>query len=35
MIGFIDKKQMYDIVITGKVNASKEWNYCIDVSDEF
>jgi len=28
MIDFIDKKQMYDTVITAKVNASKEWN-CI------
>jgi len=25
---FIDKKQMHDSVITGKVNAFKEWN-CI------
>jgi len=28
MIDFIGKKQMYDSVITGKINASKEWN-CI------
>jgi len=28
MIDFIDKKQMHDSVITGKVNAFKEWN-CI------
>jgi len=28
MIDFIDKKHMYDSGITGKVNASKEWN-CI------
>jgi len=28
MIGFIDKKQMYESVITGKVNVYKEWN-CI------
>jgi len=28
MIDFINKKQMYESVITGKVNASKEWN-CI------
>jgi len=28
MIDVIDKKQMYDSVITGKVNACKEWN-CI------
>jgi len=28
MINLIDKKQMYNSVITGKVNASKEWN-CI------
>jgi len=26
MIIVIDKKQMYDSVITGKGNASKEWN---------
>jgi len=26
MIDFIDKKQMYDNAITGKINASKEWN---------
>jgi len=31
MINFIDKKQMYDIVITGKENASKEWNYIISM----
>jgi len=28
MINVIDKKQMYDSVIMGKENASKEWN-CI------
>ena len=28
MIEFIDKKQIYDSVISGKVNVSKEWN-CI------
>jgi len=28
MIDVIDKKQMYDSVITGKENASKEW-HCI------
>jgi len=28
MINVIDKKQMYDSVITAKENASKEWN-CI------
>jgi len=39
MINAIDKKQMYDNVIMGKENASKECNCCIinhtDVSDEF
>jgi len=28
MVNVIDKKQMYDSVIMGKENASKEWN-CI------
>jgi len=28
MTDFVDKKQMYDSVITGTVNAYKEWN-CI------
>ena len=28
MIDFMDKKQMYNSVIAGKVNASKKWN-CI------
>jgi len=28
MIDFINKKQMYDSVFTGKVNFFKEWN-CI------
>ena len=27
MISAIDKKQMYDSVITGGKNASKEWNW--------
>jgi len=31
MIDVIDKKQMYDIVITGKENASKEWNCTISM----
>ena len=26
MTDFVDKKQMYDSVITGTVNAYKEWN---------
>jgi len=29
MINFIDKKRMYNSVIMGKENASKEWNYII------
>jgi len=29
MTNFIDKKQMYDSVITGKENASQEWNYIL------
>ena len=36
IIDVVDKKQMYDSVITGKENASKEWNciisYYIDES---
>jgi len=35
MINVIDKKQMYDSVIPGKENASKEWDCIIDVSDEW
>jgi len=31
MINVIDKKQMYDSVIMGKENASKEWNCIISV----
>jgi len=31
MINFIDKKQMYDSAITGKENASKEWNHIISM----
>jgi len=36
MLDIFSKKQMYDSVITGKENASKDWNmYYIDVSDKF
>ena len=31
MINVIDKKQIYDSVIVGKENASKEWNYIISM----
>ena len=31
MIDVIDKKQKYDSVITGKENASKEWNCIISM----
>jgi len=31
MINVIDKKQMYDSVIVGKENASKEWNCIISM----
>jgi len=31
MINVIDKKQMYDSVIMGKENASKEWNCAISM----
>jgi len=31
MINAIDQKQMHDIVITGKENASKEWNCIISM----
>jgi len=31
MINVIDKKQMYDSVIIGKENASKEWNCIISM----
>jgi len=31
MINVIDKKQMYDSVISGKENASKEWNCIISM----
>jgi len=32
MIDLIDKKQMYDSVITGKENASNEWNCIVSIS---
>jgi len=31
MIDFIDKKQMHDSVIAGKVNACKEWNRIVSM----
>jgi len=31
MINVIDKKQMYDSVITGRETASKEWNHMISM----
>jgi len=31
MIDFIDKKLMSDSVITGKVNAFKEWNFIVSM----
>jgi len=32
MIDLVDKKQMYDSVITGKENAPKKWNCIISMS---
>jgi len=31
MFDVFDKKQMYDIVIAGKENASKDWNCIISM----